>query len=42
MAGGFVVVTLVSWYAWTTVGLALAAALTVAGIREGRTGEATT
>jgi hypothetical protein len=41
MAAGFVVVTLGSWYAWTTVGLALAVALTVAGIREGRTGEAT-
>lgn len=41
MAAGFVVVTLGSWYSWTTVGLALAVALTAAGIREGRAGEAT-
>lgn len=40
MAAGFVVVTLAPVYAWTTVGIALAVALTVTGIRAGRTGEA--
>jgi hypothetical protein len=42
MAAGFVLVTLVSSYAWTVVGIALAVGLTVAGIREGRPREATT
>lgn len=42
MGAGFVLVTLVSSYAWTAVGIALAVGLTVAGIREGRPGEATT
>ena len=41
MGAGFVVVTLVSAYAWTAVGIALAVGLTVAGIREGRPREAT-
>jgi len=41
MAAGYVLVTLVSWYAWTAVGVVLATALAVAGIREGRRREAT-
>lgn len=40
MAAGFVVVTMATWYAWTTVGIALAVALIAAGLREGRTGDA--
>jgi hypothetical protein len=35
-------VTLVSAYAWTALGIALAVCLTVAGIREGRPREETT
>jgi hypothetical protein len=42
MGAGFVVVMLVSLYAWTVVGIALAISLTVAGIGEGRSREATT
>ena len=42
MAAGFLVVTLVSLYAWTVVGIALAVSLTVAGLRGGRPREATT
>ena len=42
MGAGLVLVTLVSSYAWTAVGIALAVGLTVAGIREGRPREATT
>ena len=42
MGVGLVLVTLVSSYAWTAVGIALAVGLTVAGIREGRPREATT
>lgn len=42
MGAGFLVVTLVSLYAWTVVGIVLAISLIVAGIREGRPGEATT
>ena len=42
MAAGFLVVTLVSLYAWTLLGIALAVSLTVAGLREGRPREATT
>jgi hypothetical protein len=42
MAVGSIVVTVVSLYAWTAVGIALAVSLTVAGIREGRSREATT
>jgi hypothetical protein len=41
MGAGFVVVMLVSVYAWTVVGIALAVGLTVAGIREGRPREET-
>jgi hypothetical protein len=41
MAAGFLVVTLVSLYAWTVVGITLAISLTIAGIREGRSREAT-
>ncbi len=33
MAGGYVLVTLVSGYAWTIVGVALAVALIAAGLR---------
>jgi hypothetical protein len=40
MAGGYVFTTLVSGYAWTAVGVILAVALTVAGVRGGRAGEA--
>jgi len=40
MGVGYVVVTLVSAYAWTMVGVALGLALTVAGIRGGRALEA--
>lgn len=39
MAGGYLLVTLVSAYAWTMVGVALAIALTIAGLREGRSRE---
>jgi len=42
MGAGFVLVTLVSVYAWTALGFALAVGLTVAGIRVGRLREATT
>ena len=42
MGAGVVLVTLVSSYAWTAVGIALAVGLTVAGISEGRPREATT
>jgi hypothetical protein len=42
LGAGFVLVTLVSAYAWTALGIALAVCLTVAGIREGRRREATT
>jgi hypothetical protein len=42
MGAGSVVVTVVPLYAWTTVGIALAVSLTVAGMREGRSREATT
>ena len=40
MAGGYVLVTLVSGYAWTIVGVTLAVALIVAGLRGGRPLEA--
>lgn len=36
MGVGYIVVTLVSAYAWTMVGIALAIALTIAGLRGGR------
>lgn len=36
MGAGYVLVTLVSAYAWTMVGVAVAIALTIAGLREGR------
>ena len=36
MAAGYLLVTLVSAYAWTIVGVALAIALTIAGLRERR------
>ena len=36
MGAGYVLVTLVSAYAWTMVGVAIAIALTIAGLREGR------
>jgi hypothetical protein len=42
MAAGAVVVTVVSLYAWTALGIALAASLTVGGIRNGRSREAIT
>ena len=42
MGAGFLAVTLVSWYAWTVVGIALATSLILAGMREGRSREATT
>ncbi len=42
MGAGSVVVTVVSLYAWTAVGIALAVSLTVAGMMEGRSREATT
>jgi hypothetical protein len=41
MGAGAVVVTFVSLYAWTAVGIVLAASLIVAGVREGRSREAT-
>ena len=40
MGVGYIVVTLVQAYAWTMVGVALALALTIAGIRGGRALEA--
>lgn len=40
MVIGSIVVTVVSLYAWTAVGIALAVSLTVAGMREGRSREA--
>ena len=42
MGAGSIVVTVMSLYAWTAVGIALAVSLTVAGLREGRSREATT
>jgi hypothetical protein len=39
MAGGYVAVLLISAYAWTMVGVALAIALTVAGLRGGNAHE---
>lgn len=42
MGAGSIFVTVVSLHAWTVVGIALAVSLTVAGIREGRSREATT
>ena len=42
MAAGSVVVTFVSLYAWTGVGIALAVSLAIGGIRQGRSREATT
>ena len=42
MAAGSILVTVVSVYAWTAVGITLAVSLTVAGMREGRSREATT
>ena len=42
MGAGSAVVTVVPLYAWTAVGIALAVSLTVAGMREGRSREATT
>jgi hypothetical protein len=42
MGAGSVVVTVVSLYAWTAVGIVLAVSLTVAGLREGPPREATT
>lgn len=41
MAVGSMVVTFVSSYAWTGLGIALAVSLTIAGIRQGRALEAT-
>ena len=41
MGVGYVVVMFVSAYAWTVLGLVLAAALTMAGLRGGRPREAT-
>lgn len=40
MAAGVVVITIVSAYAWTVVGVVLAAALAIAGLRAGRRHEA--
>jgi hypothetical protein len=42
MGVGSVFVTMVSLYAWTMVGIALAVSLIVAGMWEGRSREATT
>ena len=41
MGAGSIVITVVSLYAWTAVGIILAVSLTVAGMREGRSREAT-
>jgi hypothetical protein len=41
MGAGSIVVTFVSAYAWTGLGVALAVSLTIAGIRQGRALEAT-
>jgi hypothetical protein len=41
MAAGSVVVTVIPTYAWTGLGIALAASLIVAGIRQGRSRETT-
>jgi hypothetical protein len=41
MGAGSIVVTFVASYAWTGLGIALAASLTIAGIRQGRALEAT-
>jgi hypothetical protein len=41
MGGGYVFVLFVSTYAWTVIGLVLAAALAIAGLRGGRPHEAT-
>lgn len=42
MAGGYVLVTLASSYAWSILGVVLAIALAGAGVREGRSSEAGT
>lgn len=41
MGAGSIVVTMVSPYAWTAVGITLAVSLTVTGLRQGRSREAT-
>jgi len=41
MAAGFLLVTVVTAYAWTVVGVALAVALTAAGLRGAKAVEAT-
>jgi hypothetical protein len=42
MGAGSIIVTVVPLYAWTSVGIVLAVSLAIAGLREGRSREATT